>query len=122
MRARAGILLLLVALSLSCTRKPQSFELRARLHGAQALQIGTPVNLAGARVGEVVSVRPLQFEESEVVFRIDDRNPQVRIPSDATVSLHRVEPGQYVLNLDVRGKTGPAASNNQLLSEAAGRQ
>ena len=120
MKVRACILLLLAAAPLACTSKPQSLELRARLHGAQALQIGTPVLLAGARVGEVISVRPVGFEESEVVFRIDN-SKATRIPSDATVSMHAVEPGEYFLYLHVRGKTGPPAANNQLLSEAAVR-
>jgi ABC-type transporter Mla subunit MlaD len=121
-RARACILFWLAALSFSCTRTQQSLELRVRLHGAQVLQIGTPVNIAGARVGEVISVLPLKFEESEVVFRIDDRKAVRRIPSDSTVSIYRTEPGEYFLNLDIHGKTGPAAKDNQWLSEAAGPQ
>ncbi len=122
MRARACIVLLVAAALFACARNLHSLVLRVRLHGGQKLQLGAPLEVAGVRVGEVISVRPLEFEESEVVFRIDDRHTNLRIPSDSTVSIYRAGLlGEYYLNLEVHGKTGPPANNNAWLREAAGQ-
>ena len=118
MRARACIVLLLAAGLFSCARNISSLVLRARLHNAQVLQIGNSVRIADKHVGEVISVRPLGLEVSEVVFRIDDRAAGDRIPSDATVSIERARPGEYFLSLEVGGKSGPVVKTDQWLKEA----